>query len=254
VIASLKRQGWPQDADAAAPWPVVFANSRRWCFLTLRPGREPVRSLVRAFLDIWQYEATDARAELKEREWVEALLAGGSLQGLLNVTERRCDELGLPRPPHFFLYVDQGEELYDVRAEKSQRGRISELLQLSLKDERLSVLISMRSDFLGHLHNDAALFAVHQQINVAPLREEGLREVVSKPASLLGARFESETVAETLALRTAEESVKDAGALPLLSYLLDDMWTQMVARGDGVLRWPLRVSSGVSWRSGQTNF
>jgi len=26
------------------------------------------------------------------------------------------------------------------------------------------------------------------------------------------------------------------GALPLLSYTLDDMWTQMVKRGDGVLR------------------
>src|SRR5262249_54362470 len=38
--------------------------------------------------------------------------------------------------------------------------------------------------------------------------------------------------------RTADESVKDAGALPLLSYLLDDMWTQMLARGDGVLRLP----------------
>ena len=28
------------------------------------------------------------------------------------------------------------------------------------------------------------------------------------------------------------------GALPLLSYTLDDMWTQMVKRGDGVLRLP----------------
>jgi formylglycine-generating enzyme required for sulfatase activity len=36
----------------------------------------------------------------------------------------------------------------------------------------------------------------------------------------------------------AEESSKDACALPLLSYLLDDMWTRMVRRGDGVLRLP----------------
>src|SRR5262249_15610747 len=36
----------------------------------------------------------------------------------------------------------------------------------------------------------------------------------------------------------AEESAKDAGALPLLSYLLDDMWKQMVQRDDGVLRLP----------------
>jgi hypothetical protein len=29
-----------------------------------------------------------------------------------------------------------------------------------------------------------------------------------------------------------------AGALPLLSYLLDDMWTNMIERGDGKLRLP----------------
>jgi formylglycine-generating enzyme required for sulfatase activity len=38
--------------------------------------------------------------------------------------------------------------------------------------------------------------------------------------------------------RAAEDSVRDVGALPLLSYTLDDMWTQMVKKGDGVLRLP----------------
>ena len=38
--------------------------------------------------------------------------------------------------------------------------------------------------------------------------------------------------------RTAEDSVKDVGALPLLSYTLDDMWTQMAKGGEGVLRLP----------------
>ena len=45
-------------------------------------------------------------------------------------------------------------------------------------------------------------------------------------------------MAGDIARRTVEESAKDAGALPLLSYLLDDMWTQMVERGDGKLRLP----------------
>src|SRR5262249_57811641 len=40
------------------------------------------------------------------------------------------------------------------------------------------------------------------------------------------------------AYRAAGESGRDGGALPLPAYLLDDMWTQMVARGDGVLRLP----------------
>jgi formylglycine-generating enzyme required for sulfatase activity len=65
-----------------------------------------------------------------------------------------------------------------------------------------------------------------------------LREVVSRPATILSARFETDGLAADIALRTAEESAKDAGALPLLSYLLDDMWTKMVDRGDGILRLP----------------
>ena len=61
-------------------------------------------------------------------------------------------------------------------------------------------------------------------IEVPPLGEDGLRDVVSQPAQLLGARFESERLIDLIAQRAAEDSVKDVGALPLLSYTLDDMW------------------------------
>ncbi|HEX5864225.1 MAG TPA: formylglycine-generating enzyme family protein, partial [Casimicrobiaceae bacterium] len=96
----------------------------------------------------------------------------------------------------------------------------------------------MRADFFGDLQKDEALHAVHRLIEVPPLREAQLREVVSRPADLLSARFETDELAASIAHRTAEESTRDAGALPLLSYLLDDMWTAMVRRGDGVLRMP----------------
>jgi len=94
-------------------------------------------------------------------------------------------------------------------------------------------MISMRADFFGDLQKDEPLYMAHRQINVPPLREAQLREVVSRPAALLSARFEPEELAADIAGRTARESAKDAGALPLLSYLLDDMWTGMVRRGDG---------------------
>jgi hypothetical protein len=102
----------------------------------------------------------------------------------------------------------------------------------------MRALMSMRSDFLGELQSHELLFDAPRQINVAPLRESDLREVVSRPAELLAVRFETGGFAARIARQTAEESAKDAGALPLLSYLLDDMWTQMVQRGDGVLRLP----------------
>ena len=179
-----------------------------------------------------------ARAELQS-SWVCKLLDEKvTLRDLLDATQARYrDELHQPEPPAFLIYIDQGEELY-ARSEERERRRFSEILARDLGDPRLRAMISMRADFFGDLQKDEPLYAVHRLVNVPPLREAQLREVVSRPAALLSARFEPEGLAADIARRTAEESAKDAGALPLLSYLLDDMWTGMVKRGDGKLRLP----------------
>ena len=238
VLASLKRQAWPEGSETTGEWPAEFRESRHWCYLKFSPGTEPLRALVESFLRTWQMETTDPLWEKRQTDWIEALLSGdATMRGLMDATERRYQELGQPSPPAFFLYIDQGEELY-VRAEERQGRRFSALLSVGITDPRLRAIMSLRSDFFGALQSDESLYAAHRQINVPPLREAELREVVSRPAELLSARFETEALATDMARRTAQESAKDAGALPLLSYLLDDMWTQMVKRGDGVLRVP----------------
>jgi formylglycine-generating enzyme required for sulfatase activity len=239
VLAALKRQAWPETAPGA--WPPAFADSRRWCFLTLRPGAEPLRALVEAFLDTWQLGAIDPQRVKVLNRWIQLLHDGeATLRDLLDATERSYRELDRDRPPAFFLYIDQGEELY-ARADEKQRERFSQLIAQGVADPCLHALMSMRADFLGELQKDEPLYNVHRKIDVPPLREAELRDVVSRPAKFLSARFETDRLADGIARRTAEESTMDAGALPLLSYLLDDMWTQMVHRGDGVLRLPTQA-------------
>jgi hypothetical protein len=97
-----------------------------------------------------------------------------SLSDLIEATERRRKELEQQKPPGFFLYVDQGEELF-VRAEDGQRLRFSELLAGALPDPRLRAMMSMRSDFLGHLQSDEPLFRARHQVDVPPLRESELK-------------------------------------------------------------------------------
>ena len=242
VLAALMRQAWPETAEAPGAWPQAFNESRRWCFLRLKPGTEPVRALVEPFLWTWQFDAVDPRRAELLSSWVSKLIDDKvTLRDLLDATEARYrDELHQPKPPAFLLYIDQGEELY-VRAEERQRRRFSEIVARGLSDPRLRAMMSMRADFFGDLMKDEALYAVHRLIKVPPLREAQLREVVSRPAELLSARFETDDLAASIAHRTAEESTRDAGALPLLSYLLDDMWTAMVQRGDGVLRLPAQA-------------
>jgi hypothetical protein len=237
VLAALMRQAWPETVSGR--WPQAFNESRRWCFLKLKPGTEPVRALIEPFLWTWQFDAVDPkRAELLS-SWVSKLIDGKvTLRDLLDATESRYhDELHQPRPPALLLYIDQGEELY-VRAEERQRRRFSEIVARGLGDPRLRAMMSMRTDFLGELQKDEPLYKVHRQINVPPLREAELLEVVSRPAELLSARFETEGLADIITRRTAEDAVKDVGALPLLSYTLDDMWKHMIERSDGVLRLP----------------
>jgi formylglycine-generating enzyme required for sulfatase activity len=238
VLAALKRQAWPEKLDTAREWPRALRESRRWCFLTLKPGTDPLKALVEAFLDTWQLGSTNPERVKQQNGWIELLRDGkATLHDLLDATQRRYEELDRTKPPAFFLYIDQGEELY-VRAEERQRQQFSEVIAQSIADSRLYALMSMRTDFLGELQKDEPLYKTHRQINVPPLREPELSEVVNRPATLLSARFETAELADIITRRTSDDSVEDVGALPLLSYTLDDMWTQMVKRGDGVLRLP----------------
>jgi len=174
VLAALARQAWPEKAkDIAGEWPVAFRESRRWCFLLLQPGPEPLRSLVEPFLRTWQFEATDPLWAKRLVEWSEALEGGRlGLRDLLSATEARYGELHQPMPPAFFLYIDQGEQLY-VRAQESRRCRFSEILAQGVADPRLHAMMSFRADFFGDLQKDEALCAAHRQSNVLPLREAG---------------------------------------------------------------------------------
>jgi formylglycine-generating enzyme required for sulfatase activity/cellulose biosynthesis protein BcsQ len=236
ALAALKRQSWPDTATGAAPWPRALDHSRSWCILKLKPGTDPVRALVESFLQIWQFDVVDPSRVKRLAEWTDDLIQGqASLNNLIDATARRLEEVGQTKPPAYLIYIDQGEELY-VHAEERRRRRFSELIAKGLRDPRLRVMMSMRSEFYGELQRDEPLFAVHALINVPPMGEAELREVVRRPAELLSAHFETDHLAGDITRRAADESVRDVGALPLLSYLLDDMWSQMVRRGDGVLR------------------
>jgi hypothetical protein len=99
-------------------WPPAFAESRRWCYLRLKPGTELMRAVVETFVRTWQLDAVDPESEKRTEKWVHDLVDGAvSLRNLLNATRARYrDKLHLPEPSAFLIYIDQGEELF-VRAE-----------------------------------------------------------------------------------------------------------------------------------------
>jgi hypothetical protein len=142
-------------------------------------------------------------------------------------------------PARILLYMNQGEELY-TRAAAEEARRFSAALAGGLSDGRLIAFASLRADYFDALQADEALFKAYAHVNVAPLDHDRLREVVAAPAGALGVGFENERTADAI----TDAAAAAPGALPLLSYLLTDMWDGMVRRGDATLR-PLTRSINI---------
>jgi hypothetical protein len=104
-----------------------------------------------------------------------------------------------------------------------------------LGDSRLRAFGSLRADYFDRLQADKPLFKCHEHVNVPPLDRAQLHEVVTVPARVLGVHFENDEVANGITAAATAEPV------PLLSYLLTDMWVGMVRRGDATLRMPAQA-------------
>jgi hypothetical protein len=125
VLAALLRQGWPEQVKDALPWPTVFDRSRHWCFLTLRPGTDPLKALVAPFLDTWQYGATNPKRATEQNEWIEVLRDGkATLPDLLDATEKR----GSRSPPrrHFsYIWIKARSFMCALRSRSAAGSRKS---------------------------------------------------------------------------------------------------------------------------------
>ena len=231
VIASLRRQRLP-NASGQESWPGDLADSRSWLFLSMRPGESPLYNLAWAFVSQWTKITGPERGELAER-WAASLRHAQGLRGLIRTArDAFAESYNVAPPRRFVLVIDQGEELY-TRSPPEQARRFARIVAQGLSDPQWMVIGSLRSDHYGQLQDDKELFPVTTRVDVPPLAQDALQQVVSEPARLLGARFED----EPMVLKIATSSASQPGALPLLSYLMEDMWKRMQARGDGVLRW-----------------
>ena len=218
----VKRRGWPGD----------LKDSRSWLVLTMKPGAAPLFELARAFVAQWT-EPTDPTRERLAAEWAKNLNDALGLAALFRATNDQFRErFGLTEPGNFVLVIDQAEELYS-RSGEAEARRFSEIIAIAAQMRTLTVLASLRSDHYGHFQADEKLFASSIIVDVPPLREKELRQVVERPPALLGARFEDVRMGE----RVVGSTARQPGALPLLSYLLEDLWKGMQRRGDGMLRW-----------------
>ncbi len=230
VLAALRSQTWP----GGGAWPSSLSESRSWLPLTLRPDTRPLHSLALPFARLFYESPADQTAEATKWEKLfrseEASLANLMDQAKHHLSGR----LNAEAPKRFVIYVDQGEELYASiqKNGKADAALFSRLLAEAAQQNGARVLLSLRSDYYGQLQADPTLWDASEVIDAPPMSLKALQDAIRKPAAMLGSRFEPEYLPAYLAGAAACEP----GALPLVAYLLSDMWLAMQDAGDGVLR------------------
>jgi WD40 repeat protein len=127
------------------------------------------------------------------------------------------------------MTIDQFEESLGTIAD-DPKGTFLAMLRtaLDLGTERLILLATLRSDFLGAFQQHPLLAGLRPtDILVGPMSVEGLTQVIEKPAQVAGIELEDGLVGTIL--RDAET----ADALPLLAFILHKLYSQY--GGDGRL-------------------
>src|SRR3712207_2355241 len=185
----------------------------------MRPGRHPLRQLAAAFLPPEPGGDEFARiAALKERA---GLLAAGGVT-LADVVDQALAKQ--PGTERLLLVVDQWEELYTQTADAQERAAFLRVLLGGLDaGAPLTLALTLRGDFYGRALEDRALADRLQDavVNVGPMRREELARAVVEPARLVGHGFEDGLVEAIL-----DEVGAEPGGLPLLEFLLKELWDQ----------------------------
>jgi TIR domain len=189
-----------------------------WEILTLTPGPMPLHALLAALSP--PPEELSRAARLARIEGDVALLRERNLTIEAFARDILREQPGTDR---LLLVVDQWEELYAQAKSLDDRQRFLDLILQATTDGAVTVVLTLRGDFYGRALEDRA-FADRLQnavVNLGPMRREELKRAVTEPAAKVGLGFE-----DGLVDRILDEVGSEPGNLPLLEFLLTELWAR----------------------------
>jgi HEAT repeat protein len=128
---------------------------------------------------------------------------------------------GQPAEAQLLLHIDQFEELFTLAAESYRRSFIR-LLEYSVTDARIRVLVTLRADFLPQCAAEPPLVALLQggTFVLGPPGPEAMLDMIRRPAERAGLAFETGLAGDIL-----RDAGGDSGeALPLVAFCLDELY------------------------------
>ena len=144
------------------------------------------------------------------------------------------------------LVIDQFEELFTIeRFTVEQRQRFIELVSGFVRSGIVWIVATMRKDYWHHADDVPEFVRLAEgfgQIDLLPPTPAQIGQMIKRPAEASGIEFEILHEAKYgarsgIALNDAiaEEVAREPGALPLLSYLLDQLYRKDVLEAGGQL-------------------
>ncbi len=121
------------------------------------------------------------------------------------------------------LLVDQFEESYALCQDEAERRRIHRQPARAARapNGRVSIILTLRSDFLGAVnrHPELSGLIARQNMVVPVMGEDELRRAIEAPAKAAGQEIDQSTVDLLI-----EQTLGREGALPALEFVLTRIW------------------------------
>ncbi|MEM7015744.1 MAG: hypothetical protein AAF512_00225, partial [Pseudomonadota bacterium] len=194
-------------------------DNGNWLITEFRPGDDPFRALARALAPV-MYDDPIAQAE-HTKALIERLTDGRIelAEICYNITQKH-------HKTRLLLLADQFEELYTLTADKAVQHNFAERLLQPLQssgDLTVTVLLTMRADFMGQATSDTTLAEALNRSNhiLGPMSSDSLRLAIERPAAAFGVEL-----AEGLTDSILTDLGDEPGNLPLLEFALAELWTR----------------------------
>ncbi|MEO0984221.1 MAG: pentapeptide repeat-containing protein [Cyanobacteria bacterium J06639_14] len=189
----------------------------------LMPGTHPVEALAGVLARIITSDLIPIKKAKELKQTLRESNDDGEFDGLRSIATLIPDIQDSP----LVLLVDQFEELYSLCKDVKARNIFIENLFHAANSPtgNVSVILTLRSDFLGETHKHPLLNAVigsDQSIIVPAMTPIELRRAIVEPARFAGMPL-GEAVVDLLVKDTQDRE----GALPLLQFALSRIWEEI---------------------------
>lgn len=240
--------------DSSTQWKVESGN---WIYLTMTPGQseeESVNNPFSAFFQAVHATVPTVNLQLKDKDYFKSMIEDQCLKvvntdSAININTNGDNPLlkleteklrknieewlnGLwvdkPESSELLLIIDQFEELFTIVEDPDIRAGFIAFIHNCAQHTRVRIMITMRADFFHYCLEYPSLASLLRMgaFTLAPPGLGALYEMIRRPAELANLKFEDD-LAEKILVETAE----NPGGLPLMAYLLDQMYEQCQDKG-----------------------